>query len=267
MSGNTFAGMVRSTITVRQDPKKYCQHHHASIQENQFVFIKKTDATEELGYDTYAASLADVNVYIKKTLADLVTAGDCLPLGTTDAFFSNQDLLAEHVGCWIPWGPCMTQVVKQPNQGFNRMHTSGPSRRDLVIGYIGKGMLSAWDIHEATTAHTGSQLFIELHWAPVPVSNLGVFTTLYVPEFRIVAYPATQKIVSKAYLGSEHIFPVLRWNCGVVFHNTNTERRPLRQLTAQLPNMALQSRTLVEVNFNVSRFSFFTSVPLPFSVL
>jgi hypothetical protein len=86
---------------------------------------------------------------------------------------------------------------------------------------------------------------------------------MMVPEFRIMAHLPCYPVPSDTTLQSKLSYSILRWELGTVFYNTNTMMRPIRQKVANMPNGVLHSQTLVEVNLECPRFSFFTSVPLP----
>lgn len=263
--------VIRSTISVKQNLAQGCENHHANIQRGQFVFIKKTPAHEDMGYDCYAANLSDVNSYIRMrasqraTRQNILNMNQAMSQGGFTAFINDENFFEEDVIAWIPWGVSMTDVIRDPNQGFDGTHKGGLERRLIVVAYLGKECLSPYDISLVGQANANCRLYLEIHWKPIQLNLSGTVVTLYVPQFQIVPHTPCQPIPNKAPLTSNYMYFILRWELGDVFFNTNTALKPIRQRVANMHSGT--SQTLVEVNLECPRFSFFSTVPTPMSIV
>lgn len=276
---NTFIGNLKSKITVTKNvADERARLHHMHIQQHQIVFVKKTDSADLL-YNTHAANLEDVNLYIRDyliqkqaTVAELDDIRDRSYCVRND----SDGMITRTVLCWRPWGVNMSDVLRTEGSGFNSQHFGGPTTRDLVCEFAGKQNVQGNDIINVRELTSGAVLYIEIHWVPfVAPKWVGDIKNgckyIFVPQFQLRGYninqiaPSIQSYPHFADLDGEYklMYDVLRWEFGQVFFNYNYKNYRERQVVAYTPTNPFHNQASVECILHNPLFCFFSEVPQP----
>lgn len=285
-----MATPLTTLLFIQENPNIAATKHHVNITTNQLVFIKKStgNTTTQLQQHCYAANMDDLNKLIQTMLLDrskLVEADVMVYGGKPFACYANTAKIDEEVLSWTPFCVNVTELVQNSmDQIPANPNLSGYGKTRTIVGHLGgNGILLRRDeFLKGTNMDMGSDIYVEIHWKKVPITdtrnlmnlvrdyNNGVqLTHIFIPQFCLVGYgigdpqrPVKEVEESEKLL----MYRVHRWMIGLITYNSSQEtdnpyKRP-RCFGGALLDTTV-NKTMLEVGLKLTQFSFTTHVRLP----